>query len=214
MQTSGAALAGAVWAALAQVLDPELGEPVTDLGLVTLVELRPGDGCREAHAVIELRPPSGGCPPYLAWVIRSALQEAAESTPGVGSVEVRLPDGPEPGAGAAVDFRRRAHAAAQLRLTAALVDGGLAPEEVPLLTLADAARRAPRQVEAVRRHRRALELPVDEGAAALVDELGRPVPPTELGGWRRRAEAAAVTIRGDAVGCRERSRRYSRGGVG
>ena len=53
---------------LAQVLDPELDEPILDLGFVRSFELRSG------HASIELRPPTRWCscvrPPNLAKRLR------------------------------------------------------------------------------------------------------------------------------------------------
>jgi metal-sulfur cluster biosynthetic enzyme len=81
-----AALRQAVWSALGQVLDPELDEPLTDLGFVAECTVAGGE------AVIRLRLPTYFCAPNFAFLMVADAYDAARAVPGVTKVDVRLRD--------------------------------------------------------------------------------------------------------------------------
>ena len=58
LTTAQTALHGAVWAALGTVLDPELDEPLTDLGFVQRCQVY-----ANGHTVVRLRLPTYFCAP-------------------------------------------------------------------------------------------------------------------------------------------------------
>jgi metal-sulfur cluster biosynthetic enzyme len=75
-----------VWAAIADVLDPELDRPLVDLGFVDRLEI-------EGTAVsIFLKLPTFWCAPNFAYLMASDLAEKARAVPGVGSVRIYLLD--------------------------------------------------------------------------------------------------------------------------
>ncbi|WP_046769165.1 iron-sulfur cluster assembly protein [Jiangella alkaliphila] len=76
----------AVWRALDTVVDPELDEPVTELGFVSAVSVEDG----VAH--IRLRLPTYFCAPNFAYLMVADAYEAARAVPGVDAVDVRLED--------------------------------------------------------------------------------------------------------------------------
>ncbi|MFD0469702.1 iron-sulfur cluster assembly protein [Nonomuraea thailandensis] len=76
----------ALWAALATVRDPELDEPITDLGFVSSAELRDG------HASVRLRLPTYFCAPNFAYLMVADALDAVRAAPGVRSAQVRLVD--------------------------------------------------------------------------------------------------------------------------
>src|SRR5690606_34532089 len=145
-----------VMAALSDVVDPELDEPITDLGFVRSV-LLDDDGI-----TVHLRLPTAFCSPNFAYLMASDAQDVLESLDGIGQVRVRLDDHHDSekiNAGLAADagyrgtfgveavdsldelretFRRKAHIAALERcLTALLRDSSLTVEDIPSLTLSD-----------------------------------------------------------------------------
>jgi len=71
---------------LAQVLDPELDEPILDLGFVRSLELRSG------HAKIALRLPTSWCAVNFAYLMAEDVRRALLSVEGIGRVTVRLGD--------------------------------------------------------------------------------------------------------------------------
>jgi metal-sulfur cluster biosynthetic enzyme len=76
----------AVWSALGTVLDPELDEPLTDLGFV--------DQCTvfEGLAAVRLRLPTYFCAPNFAFLMVADAYDAVSAVPGVTTVDVRLRD--------------------------------------------------------------------------------------------------------------------------
>ena len=78
-------LTDAAWAALAQVRDPELDRPVTDLGFVARLQVRP-----DASVRAELRLPTYFCAPNFAWLMVADARDALAAVPGVTAVEVVL----------------------------------------------------------------------------------------------------------------------------
>jgi metal-sulfur cluster biosynthetic enzyme len=80
------ALHEAVWAALGTVLDPELDEPLTDLGFVSECTVHDG------RATIRLRLPTYFCAPNFAFLMVADAYDAVSAVPGVTEVDVRLRD--------------------------------------------------------------------------------------------------------------------------
>ena len=71
---------------LAQVLDPELDEPILDLGFVRSLELRSGD------AKVALRLPTSWCAVNFAYLMAEDVRRALLAVEGVRRVTVRLGD--------------------------------------------------------------------------------------------------------------------------
>ncbi|MCI3029661.1 MAG: metal-sulfur cluster assembly factor [Desemzia incerta] len=72
-----------IMAALEQVIDPELGIDIVNLGLVYGVEL-----LEEGHCVVKMTLTTMGCP--LADVITEEIMKALKSVPEVQTSEVKL----------------------------------------------------------------------------------------------------------------------------
>ncbi|NBH08997.1 iron-sulfur cluster assembly protein [Amycolatopsis sp. SID8362] len=77
----------AVWAALGTVRDPELDEPLTDLGFVARCEVDD-----EGHAVIRLRLPTYFCAPNFAFLMVADAYDAVAGVPGLTALDIRLDD--------------------------------------------------------------------------------------------------------------------------
>ena len=208
-------------AALGAVLDPELDEPITDLGFVRSVSLH--GGTVEVH----LRLPTSFCAPNFAWLMVSDAHEAVSAVPGVGRVVVELDDhhdsdvinrGLAAGAGyrgtfgheaedsldeLRATFLRKAHTAAMERAVTALLrsDRSLSEDDVHGLTLGDLPAGAP-TTEALLRRRSALGLPVDPGAPVLVDDDGTRTSRAEAPLRLRRARSVRISVDGNAHFCR------------
>ncbi|MGY1636116.1 iron-sulfur cluster assembly protein [Geodermatophilus sp. SYSU D00742] len=214
-------LEGGVRAALGTVVDPELDEPITDLGFVRSVAV--DGGTVEVH----LRLPTSFCAPNFAWLMASDAREAVAAVPGVERVVVALDDHHDSdlinrGLAAGADYRttfaseaeesldelratftRKAHTAAMERaLTAALrADPSLAAADVAGLTLADLPPGAP-TTEGLLRRRAALGLPVDGAAPVLVRDDGTRPDPQEAPLLLRRARSVRISVDGNAHFCR------------
>src|SRR5271166_1340565 len=76
----------AVLERLAQVLDPELDEPILDLGFVRSLELRAG------HARVALRLPTSWCAVNFAYLMAEDIRRAMLTVDGIDDVTVRLGD--------------------------------------------------------------------------------------------------------------------------
>jgi metal-sulfur cluster biosynthetic enzyme len=86
-QSRTAAVVAAVWAALGTVRDPELDEPLTDLGFVASHTV---SGTGEAR--VRLRLPTYFCAPNFAFLMVADAYDAVRAVDGVTSVDVRLDD--------------------------------------------------------------------------------------------------------------------------
>lgn len=208
-----------VLAALSAVDDPELDEPITALGFVaSCVVTADGD------VAVRLRLPTPQCAPNFAFLMASDARAAVRRVPGVGEVEVVLDDhytGEEiNGAvarGGGLDaafpgetsgdldalrelFRRKALLARQGRVCAALLAGGATLATVAGMRVAD----LPTEPEAARclQLRRALGLPCDPGAPAIVAGDGSPIPADELAVWLRRARLVGLSLESNGGLCR------------
>jgi metal-sulfur cluster biosynthetic enzyme len=222
------ALTAACWAALGTVRDPELDEPVTDLGFVAeLATVVDGEG---AVVRARLRLPTYFCAPNFAWLMVADASDALRCVDGVARVDVQLLDhfasaeineGVAAAAGYASRFgaagepeedpglaelRRvfevKAHRAAQDRLARALAADGVVGEALVRLTLAESGRRAPEATASLLRRRRAVGLKTGPDAPAIADDEGRPVPVDRLPQWLRLARTTRVSIDGNGALCR------------
>ncbi|SDX92036.1 Metal-sulfur cluster biosynthetic enzyme [Modestobacter sp. DSM 44400] len=206
--------------ALGSVVDPELDEPITDLGFVRSVAV--DGGTVEVH----LRLPTSFCAPNFAWLMVSDARDAVAGVPGVGRVVLELDDHSDSdliNAGLAADagyrgtfgheaeesldelratFQRKAHTAAMERALTALLRAEPVRTEADLgeVTLADLP--AGPTTEALLRRRATLGLPVDGRAPVLVDAAGRRPDRAEVPLAVRKARSVRISIDGNAHFCR------------
>lgn len=212
----------AVHEALGVVMDPELDEPITDLGFVRSVEVSPRP---DGDAVsVHLRLPTSFCSPNFAYLMASDAKDVLTALPWTGPVEVQLDDHHDSdkiNAGLAADagyrgtfgheaeqdleelretFRRKAHTAAMERCLTALLraDPDADPQALTSVRLGDLAAGA--HTEALRRRRRALGLPLDDDAPVFVDHRG--AAPDDVPMALRRARSTRISIDGNAHFCR------------
>jgi metal-sulfur cluster biosynthetic enzyme len=181
-----AGLAGAVYAALATVRDPELDTPITTLGFVSSCTVT-GEGA----AQVRLRLPTYFCAPNFAFLMVADAYDAVTAVPGVQSTEVILDDHFASDAinagvaaragfvasfdGEAADelddlratFLRKAVMAGTDQVCRPLVDVGLTPAELTALTLG--AVPASPQLTRLRQRRTDLGLPAGDAAPLLID---------------------------------------------
>ena len=214
----------AVREALGTVVDPELDEPITDLGFVRSITLQENDlgVCVEVH----LRLPTSFCAPNFAYLMASDAKDAVEGMRGVASVVVELDDHHDSGlinAGLAADagyrgtfrheaeqdldelretFKRKAHTAAMERCLTALLNSGPTWSEsnlgeVRLRDLPDSP-----HTDALMSRRAALGLSTTPESPVLVDAAGRLFPAGDVPMALRRARATRISIDGNAHFCR------------
>jgi metal-sulfur cluster biosynthetic enzyme len=210
----------AVRRALDTVIDPELDEPVTDLGFVRSVEV---DG---SDVTVHLRLPTSFCSPNFAYLMASDAKDALTALDGVGRVVVELDDHHDSAlinAGLAADagyvgtfgheaessledlrwtFRRKAHTAAAERCLTDLLraDPSLDLSQVGEVRLRDLP--PGRTTDALLRRRAALGLPGDPDAVVLVDHRGTGYATDDVPLALRRARATRISIDGNAHFCR------------
>lgn len=207
-----------VWEALDRVMDPELDEPVTDLGFV--FELGVSDGV----ARVRLRLPTYFCAPNFAWMMVADAHDAVSAVDGVVRVDVALDDyfasdeinaGVASAAGFAMSFEgeattelaelrltfyRKAYTAALERVWQRLRKAGVTLEEFATLAVGDVAGNP--DGERLVRRRDDVGLGSQPDAPLLVDDEGRPIPPAQLVRWLRRAQTVRVNIEGNGELCR------------
>jgi len=208
----------AVLEALGTVRDPELDEPLPDLGFVSALEVE-GDTVR-----VHLRLPTYFCAPNFAYLMVADAEEAVRAVPGVGQAEVVLDDhftAEEINSGIAqrrgfqqsfdgladdeLDelralFRRKALINRQQRLVKALLDAGATIAELGRLRLGDLPPSP--ELAAYIQRRAELGLDVGPGAPLVVDTDGNPIPPELLERHLRFARLTRVSIEGNAGFCR------------
>ena len=213
----------AAWAALSTVRDPELDEPVTDLGFVADLSVD-GDGVARTR----LRLPTYFCAPNFAYLMVSDAYDALLAVPGVSGADVRLVDhfaAEEINAGVAASggfvgtfrgladpladtelgdlrrtFARKAHLAAQDRLARRLARDGWTVADLAGAVLGGLPASADR--DRLCRRRADLGLPAEDDAPAFADEHGHAVAADELPAHLRFAQAVRVSIDGNAGWCR------------
>ncbi|KAA0918311.1 metal-sulfur cluster assembly factor [Dietzia sp. ANT_WB102] len=209
-----------VWAALDTVVDPELDEPVTDLGFVRSVDI-------DDHGVsVHLRLPTSFCAPNFAYLMASDAQDALKEVPGIGRVVVELDDhhdSPKINAGLAAEagyqgtfgtearesldelratFKKKAHTAAMERSLQRLLKSNpdLRVEDLGSVQLADLP--PTKTTEALLRRREAIGLPASDDAPVMVTEDGTPVPDEQIPIKLKFARVARVSIDGNSHYCR------------
>ncbi len=201
----------ALWDALGTVVDPELDQPITELGFVREAVIADG------HAHVRLRLPTYFCAPNFAYLMVADAYEAVSALASVTTVDVRLDDhfaaeeinagvaasagfaGAFPGEAAGeldelrLVFQRKAYLAALDRLCTRLADPtGMTLGEVPP---------SPALTSLLRR-RAALGLDCSRESPLLLDEEGRAIPAAEAPLRLRYARSVRVSIEGNAGFCR------------
>ena len=221
------ARAGDVAAALGTVIDPELDEPITDLGFVTDQRI---DG---REVAVRLRLPTAFCSPSFAYLMVSDAQDALSAIDWVQDVTVTLEDhhdadrinrgvaaglgfaGTYPGEAAGEldalrrTFRVKAHTAFIERVCMIMVrEHHWTVGDLGSLRIADLP--AGRPSDGLRRRRADLGLPSDPDDLVMVDEFGAAWTPEAIPLKLRFAKAVRISIDGNAHFCRGLLRtRYS-----
>ena len=213
-----------VRAALASVVDPELDEPVTELGFVTAVECS-----AEGEVHIGFRLPTYWCAANFAFLMADDMRRAVRALPWVTAVKVELHEhmyaeainqGVEKGAGFEASFgaaaggdlealRRsfllKAFQRRQAALLEHLLEAGVKAGELVGLDVA-ALRRFELDAEGERLAARYLErrAVVDAGDASLafVDTEGRPIAAEALPTHLRELQRVCVNAEFNGVLCR------------
>ncbi len=219
MTATAVSLEAEVLSALSTVFDPELDQPVTELGFVRSVAVD------DVGVEVHLRLPTAFCAPNFAYLMVSDAQDALAGVSGLGRIRVVLDDHHDSdkinrGVAAAAGyvgtfgveaddsldelrrtFQRKAHLAAMERCCRPVLAGGAwTLEELPLLELFDLPE--DRLKSALLRRREAVGLPTDSHARVLVDHDGTPVARSDVALWLRLAAATRVSIEGNAHFCR------------
>jgi metal-sulfur cluster biosynthetic enzyme len=207
--------------ALATVLDPELDEPITDLGFVRSTSVG-ATGDVEVH----LRLPTSFCSPSFAYLMASDAKDALSALPWSRRVVVALDDHHDSeliNAGLAADagylgtfgheaerdledlratFRRKAHTAAMERCLTRLLASrpDLDATVLGAVTLGELP--AGGQRDALLRRRVALGLPEAPDSLVLVDHDGHGYAAGDVPLALRRARSTRISIDGNAHFCR------------
>jgi metal-sulfur cluster biosynthetic enzyme len=213
------ALEVAVLAALDTVVDPELDEPITDLGFVRSIAID------DEGVSVHLRLPTSFCSPNFAYLMASDALDALREVEQIGVVRVMLDDHHDSekiNAGLAADagyrgtfgveaeesldelrltFHRKAHVAAMERcVEAQLTTTSLAVTDIYRLRLRNLP--SGRAKETLLRRRATLGLGLDPDALVFVDEHGVRVPPDEIPIRLRFAKSVRISIEGNGHFCR------------
>jgi metal-sulfur cluster biosynthetic enzyme len=205
--------------ALSDVRDPELDEPITELGFVSDLEI-------EGGAVnIRLRLPTYFCAPNFAYLMVADAREAILSVPGVRWANVILDDhyasdeingGVNEGQGfdgafagetegpnlreLRSIFQRKSFVSRQERLCRALLADGRTPAELVQMRVGDLP--PTDEAEKYLKRRAELGLDISPGAPLIVDPDGRKVPKEVVIEHLRFARTVRVSIEGNAGLCR------------
>jgi metal-sulfur cluster biosynthetic enzyme len=200
--------------ALAGVRDPELDEPLTDLGFVAGVRID------EAVVEVRLRLPTYFCAPNFAWLMVDDARSAVLALAGVEAAHVKLEDhfaAEEINGAASLEhafpgelngemtelrdvFVRKALVARQARLCDALLGAGRTPDDVAALRLSD-LEPGP-DLERCRALRAELGIDASPRAPAFVRPDGRALDAAGLKRWLRVARLVRLSIEGNTGICR------------
>jgi metal-sulfur cluster biosynthetic enzyme len=216
----------AILDSLIRVLDPELDEPIMQLGFVRSIRLRDGE------ATVGLQLPTSWCAINFAFIMAEDVRSALLAVDGIEKVIVRLGDHSsaaeieaavnngrpfaaafqgEGGAGLTAlrtVFLRKGFVVRQERLLRELRAGGLSAAAISALRLESAA--APHIVAAcsaivLRRYleRRAeLGLECSHTAPLIVDQNGAAVPAEQLESYYQRIRTVRVALEANGSFCR------------
>jgi metal-sulfur cluster biosynthetic enzyme len=205
--------------ALATVTDPELDEPITDLGFVRSVFID-DDG-----VTVHLRLPTAFCSPNFAYLMASDALDALRELDEIGQIRVLLDDHHDSdkiNAGLAADagylgtfgveaeeslaelrdvFWRKAHAAAMERaITALLRQKPMDVEQIGQLLLRDLPEGKAKV--ALLRRRFAIGLSNCPNSKVLVDDVGKPVALEAVPLRLRFARSVRISMEGNSHFCR------------
>jgi metal-sulfur cluster biosynthetic enzyme len=205
--------------ALTTVTDPELDEPITDLGFVRSVFVD-DDG-----VTVHLRLPTAFCSPNFAYLMASDALDALRELDDIGQVRVLLDDHHDSdkiNAGLAADagyigtfgveaeeslaelrdlFWRKAHTAAMERaITSLLRQKPMDIEEVGHLLLRDLPECKAKV--ALLRRRFAIGLSNCPNSRVVVDDEGKPVAPESVSMRLRFAKSVRISMEGNSHFCR------------
>lgn len=183
--TTPPAVWSAVWSALGKVRDPELDEPLTDLGFVARCKVTAGE------VYVRLRLPTYFCAPNFAFLMVADAYDAVSRVRGVRRTVIELTDhfaadainkgvaaragfrdsfGEEAAGeldGLRADFLRKAVLAGTDRLCRAMIAAGTAPADLAGRTLGDAPAGGDR--DRLRARRRELGLPHGDRDPLVID---------------------------------------------
>lgn len=206
------------WNALDAVIDPELDQPITELGFVRLCEVLDG------HVRVRLRLPTAFCAPNFAYLMTADAYDALAAVPEVRGIDIRLEDHHDSdriNAGVAAEagfastygaeasaeldelrrtFRRKAHTACLERACRRLLAEGWEIEGLAEMHLADVP--ASPERSGLLRRRDDLGLPTGPDSLLLMDDDGNPVPADQVSPRLRFARTVRVSMEGNAHYCR------------
>ncbi len=208
----------ALLAALSKVRDPELDEPLPDLGFVSALEID------EGRVTARLRLPTYFCAPNFAYLMAADAKKALSSDPGVTEATVFLEDhfaSDEINAGVEADesfratfdglandelgdlrtlFNRKAFLVRQEKLCRELLGPGGRPEELRSLQLEDLP--SSDTVNRYLERRAELGLDMSQRAPVVATAGGTPVAGPRIREHLRFARTIRISVDGNAGLCR------------
>ncbi|MBJ7291631.1 iron-sulfur cluster assembly protein [Williamsia sp.] len=209
------------WRALDVVIDPELDEPITDLGFV-----RSMDVTTEGEVAVHLRLPTSFCAPNFAYLMASDAKDVLTALEWTASVTVELDDHHDSAiinTGLAADagyrgtfghealddlselrttFQRKAHTAAMERCLTGILrrDPAIEITDLGTVTLGDLP--AEETTGSLLRRRESLGLSTNADDLVMVDHRGAGYAPAAVPMALRRARSTRISIDGNAHFCR------------
>jgi metal-sulfur cluster biosynthetic enzyme len=205
---------------LETVRDPELDQPVTELGFVSSCAVSSA-----GVASVRLRLPTFFCAPNFSWLMVADAHDAVSAVAGVARAEIVLEDhfaaevinqGVAARAGFATAFGaqaqteldelraafvRKAALAGQERLARPLVEAGYSPERLAATRLGELGDSP--ELARLRARRREVGLPAGPDAPLLLHPDGQPVGAAQVPLHLRRARLTAVSIEANTATCRD-----------
>ncbi len=209
------------YGALGAVVDPELDEPITDLGFVRSLTVTPAGNVK-----VHLRLPTSFCAPNFAYLMASDAKDVLTKLNWTRRVVVELDDHHDSAiinAGLAADagyrgtfgheaeesldelretFRRKAHTAAMERCLTGLLRSDPSRTEASVGDVTLGNLRDDDAKAALLKRRRLLGLSTAPDAVVMVDHLGRRYAPDAVPMALRRARSTRISIDGNAHFCR------------
>ena len=225
-------LRDSIFRALDVVIDPELDEPITDLGFVHTVDVAPDTS--EASAAtggrydieVHLRLPTSFCAPNFAYLMASDAKDVLVALNWTNEVTVELDDHHDStiiNTGLAADagyrgtfgheaeddleelratFQRKAHTAAMERCLTALLRADPTRPMEQLGAVTIADLPDEATTDSLLRRRAAIGLPCAPDDLVMVDHLGSGFAPDAVPMALRRARSTRISIDGNAHFCR------------
>jgi metal-sulfur cluster biosynthetic enzyme len=207
---------------LGRVLDPELDEPILQLGFVSSLQVRDG------QAVVALQLPTSWCAVNFAYLMAEDVRNALITIPGIDNVTVRLGDHcaateieaavnsrktfaeafPGEGFGSLASLRvvflRKGFLGRQERLLRELRAAGFSPADICALRVSDVSVKSDVGETSRRYLERRAELGLDcsPSAPLIVDLNGNEVPLDQLDSYYRDARTVRVAMEANGSFCR------------